>query len=144
MSQGQITKRDLASYYEVIAPHMLPHLIGRPLSLLRCPEGTSAKCFFMKHAAFSTPGLRRVLIKEKEEKVATLRAMYREWPFFATLLSNMEMVLAKTDLAIGGRYAALARDRARGRVIFAAIRDEWTLTMRHWLAISAAWRAWPG
>jgi phosphoenolpyruvate carboxylase len=48
----------------------------------------------------------------------------------------MEMVLAKSDLAIAGRYATLARDRARARAIFAAIRDEWTLTMRHWLAIS--------
>ena len=58
------------------------------------------------------------------------------WSFFCALTSNMEMVLSKTDLAIAGRYAALAKDRVRGRVIFAAIRNEWALTMKHWLAIS--------
>src|SRR5439155_16992096 len=72
----------------------------------------------------------------RRERLQLLREMLARWPFFRALTSNMEMVLAKTDLAIGGRYAALARDRARGRVIFAAIRDEWTLTIRHWLAIS--------
>jgi phosphoenolpyruvate carboxylase len=53
--------------------------------------------------------------------IATLQAMVREWPFFATLLSNMDMVLAKTDLAIASRYASLVpdaqlRDRIFGRI----------------------------
>jgi len=48
----------------------------------------------------------------------------------------MEMVLAKTDLAIAGRYARLASDPRRGQRIFASIRAEWNLTVRHWLAIS--------
>ncbi len=65
---ARITKRDLANYYAVAAPYILPHLVGRPLSLVRCPEGMAGKCFFMKHAAFATPDLRRVMIKEKEEK----------------------------------------------------------------------------
>ncbi|MCK6435345.1 MAG: phosphoenolpyruvate carboxylase, partial [Aquabacterium sp.] len=49
---------------------------------------------------------------------------------------NMEMVLAKSDLAVASRYARLAADKKRGQAIFAAIRDEWKLTMKHWLAIS--------
>jgi bifunctional non-homologous end joining protein LigD len=65
---ARVTKRDLGRYYETIAPFILPHLLGRPLSLVRCPEGTAGKCFFMKHAAFATPQLRRVTIQEKEEK----------------------------------------------------------------------------
>jgi len=65
-----------------------------------------------------------------------LKTMLAHWPFFRALTSNMEMVLAKTDLAIAGRYAALAADRVRGRAIFAAIRAEWHLTTRHWLTIS--------
>jgi len=73
---------------------------------------------------------------KQRKRLQLLKQMLTRWPFFRALTSNMEMVLAKTDLAIGGRYAALARDRARGRVIFAAIRDEWSLTMRHWLALS--------
>ncbi len=65
-----------------------------------------------------------------------LRRMLADWPFFRALTSNMEMVLAKTDLAIGSRYAQLAADRKRGATIFAAIEREWQLTVRHWLAIS--------
>jgi phosphoenolpyruvate carboxylase len=56
--------------------------------------------------------------------LARLQAMYRDWPFFATMLSNIDMVLAKTDLAIAGRYAMLVRDAALREAIFARIRDE--------------------
>ncbi len=66
-----------------------------------------------------------------------LGRMLAEWPFFRALTSNMEMVLAKTDLAIARRYVQLATDRRRGAAIFAAIEAEWSLTLRHWLAISA-------
>ncbi|NJD25517.1 MAG: phosphoenolpyruvate carboxylase [Betaproteobacteria bacterium] len=67
--------------------------------------------------------------------LATLRRMLRAWPFFATLLSNMDMVLAKTDLAIASRYAELVTDADLRAAIFARIRGEWELTRRHLLAI---------
>ena len=51
--------------------------------------------------------------------------MYREWPFFAALLSNLDMVLAKTDLHIAERYVELVPDAALVQRIFAAIRLEW-------------------
>ena len=60
----------------------------------------------------------------EEERVATLQAMYREWPFFATLLSNMDMVLAKTDLAIASRYAELVPDAELRERIFTRIAAE--------------------
>jgi bifunctional non-homologous end joining protein LigD len=44
-----ITKQGLADFYTDIADWILPHITGRVLSLLRCPNGTSAKCFFAKH-----------------------------------------------------------------------------------------------
>ncbi len=43
------TKRDLAHYYERIADWMLPHVVGRPLALVRCPAGYGKQCFFQKH-----------------------------------------------------------------------------------------------
>ena len=51
-----------------------------------------------------------------------LRDMYRQWPFFRSVLSNMDMVLAKTDLAIASRYAELVSDKKLRREIFKRIR----------------------
>jgi len=44
-----VTKRDLALYYESVADRILPHLEGRPLSLVRCPKGREGQCFYQKH-----------------------------------------------------------------------------------------------
>jgi phosphoenolpyruvate carboxylase len=51
-----------------------------------------------------------------------------QWPFFRTLLSNMDMVLAKSDLALASRYAELVPDARLRKKIFAAIEAEWHLT----------------
>ena len=74
--------------------------------------------------------------RTRRERRAQLAAMARDWPFFRTLLANMEMVLAKADLGIGGRYASLAANRRRGAQILMAIRREWKLTLRHLLGIT--------
>jgi bifunctional non-homologous end joining protein LigD len=47
--KGKLTKRDLAEYYLQVADWMLPHVVDRPLAIVRCPEGTSKPCFFQKH-----------------------------------------------------------------------------------------------
>jgi phosphoenolpyruvate carboxylase len=60
----------------------------------------------------------------RDERLATLRAMHQEWPFFATLLSNMDMVLSKTDLAVASRYAGLVADGALRETIFRRIVTE--------------------
>ena len=44
-----LSKRDLAAYYEALAELMLPHIVRRPLSLVRCPSGSGKNCFFQKH-----------------------------------------------------------------------------------------------
>jgi len=69
-----------------------------------------------------------------------LRRMYEGWPYFRILIDNAEMSLAKTDLYIAGRYAALVRPRALGQRIFGCIRDEFERSVRHVLAISGSSR----
>ncbi|HMN93547.1 MAG TPA: phosphoenolpyruvate carboxylase [Hydrogenophaga sp.] len=59
-----------------------------------------------------------------------LRQMAREWPFFATLLSNMDMVLAKSDLALASRYAELVPDRRLRARVHESIRNEWQRTVQ--------------
>ena len=60
--------------------------------------------------------------------VDLLRELNATWPFFASALANMEMVMAKGDMAIAGRYAGLVTDQALAKHIFGEIRDEWNRT----------------
>ena len=59
--------------------------------------------------------------------------MFRDWPFFRSVLSNMDMVLAKSDLAIASRYAELVATRGCAQHMFGRLADEWQRT-REWLA----------
>ncbi|HJQ58005.1 MAG TPA: phosphoenolpyruvate carboxylase [Vineibacter sp.] len=68
--------------------------------------------------------------------LAILQAMHRDWPFFRTLLSNMDMVLAKSDIAIASRYAELVGDEALRTAIFERLRAEWQDTIDAVLAIT--------
>lgn len=61
--------------------------------------------------------------------LALLRRMNEEWPFFRTILSNLDMVLAKADLGVAQRYAELVPDRALAERIFGAIEAEWQRTV---------------
>jgi bifunctional non-homologous end joining protein LigD len=64
-----ISKQGLALYYASVAELMLPHVIGRPLTLFRCPEGQRRQCFFQKHASKGRPeALRTIPIRESEGK----------------------------------------------------------------------------
>ena len=61
-----VTKRDLARFYAEIQDWVLPRLIRRPLSLVRCPEGRTSECFFQKHPRVAIPAsVPRVDIAEK-------------------------------------------------------------------------------
>jgi bifunctional non-homologous end joining protein LigD len=61
-----ITKLALARFYERIGEWILPHVKGRPLTLVRCPDGAGHECFYMKHSKVWAPEvLRRVRIQEK-------------------------------------------------------------------------------
>src|SRR4051812_10726129 len=77
-----------------------------------------------------------LLSRSRAEGIAALRRMYRDWPFFRTLLSNTDMLLAKSDISIASRYAELVSDLAIREGIFAQIQREWHQTVRHLLAIT--------
>ena len=65
--ESQITKGQLADYYAAVAPIMLPWAASRLISLVRCPQGRSKKCFFQKHDAGSFgEAVRHVAIEEKD------------------------------------------------------------------------------
>ena len=73
-------------------------------------------------AFIATPG------QDAKAQLALLQKMYRDWPFFRTLLSNMDMVLAKSDLALASRYSELVGDARLRKKIFTAIEAEWHRT----------------
>ncbi|MBN8982303.1 MAG: phosphoenolpyruvate carboxylase [Rhizobiales bacterium] len=65
------------------------------------------------------------IAKHPDKGMDFLRELYREWPFFQTLLSNMDMVLSKSSIAIASRYAELVPDEKLRETIFSRIRAEW-------------------
>ena len=76
------------------------------------------------------------LAEEDEAGLDVLARMHREWPFFRALLGNMAMVLAKTDVAIAARYAALVTDPALRNAVFPRIDEEYRRTRQAYLAVT--------
>jgi len=66
--------------------------------------------------------------KERKAALALLQKMVKQWPFFKALLSNMDMALAKSDLALASRYSELVTDTKLRKKIFTAIEAEWHRT----------------
>lgn len=73
---------------------------------------------------------------EAEGRLATLQDLYRRWPFFRTVLSNMAQVLAKSDLGLAARYAELVEDEALRRRVFDKITAEHARTIRMYRLIT--------
>jgi phosphoenolpyruvate carboxylase len=69
-------------------------------------------------------------VARTNDNAALLRRMYAEWPFFAALVSNIDMVLAKTDIALAMRYAELSSSPDEAKRIYGRIKDEWARTTR--------------
>jgi phosphoenolpyruvate carboxylase len=85
-----------------------------------------AQCRLMLPGWYGFGSAVETWIKEHPDKgMPFLKELYREWPFFRTLLSNMDMVLAKSSIAIASRYAELVPDVALRESIFDRIRREW-------------------
>jgi bifunctional non-homologous end joining protein LigD len=68
-ADDNVTKQDVIDHYLAVADRILPHVANRPLSLVRCPDGTGEKCFFQKHASGGFPdALKKVPIRDKGGK----------------------------------------------------------------------------
>jgi bifunctional non-homologous end joining protein LigD len=63
---SNLTKQQLADYYAIVADRILPHIANRPLSLVRCPQGSGKPCFFQKHVNnYLPPGIKTIDIQDK-------------------------------------------------------------------------------
>ncbi|MBU2380688.1 MAG: phosphoenolpyruvate carboxylase [Alphaproteobacteria bacterium] len=70
------------------------------------------------------------------QDMAELRIMARDWPFFRTLIQNMEMIMAKSDMTIARRYASLVPDQTLSARVFGALQAEWDRTREAVLEIT--------
>jgi phosphoenolpyruvate carboxylase len=79
--------------------------------------------------------LEKFVAAHSPRSLELLREMYQRWPFFSVLIENAEISLAKTDLYIAGRYAALVRPPKLGEKIFGRIKEEYGRSRRWVLEI---------
>ena len=95
-----------------------------------------AQCRLMLPGWYGFGSAVELWVKQHPDKgMSFLQELYRDWPFFRTLLSNMDMVLAKSSIAIASRYADLVPDVALREKIFGRIRQEWHTSIDTLLAI---------
>ena len=95
-----------------------------------------AQCRVMLPGWYGFGAAVKAWLEAHPEGMTTLQAMHADWPFFRTTLSNMDMVLSKSDIAIASRYAELVTDAELGRRIFERVRQEWQSCIDAVLAIT--------
>ena len=80
--------------------------------------------------------VKQFIAREGDSGLAQLQAMYKNWEFFRGLMSNMDMVLSKTDMGIASSYAELVEDVDLRERIFGAINGEWESTVEMLFAVT--------
>lgn len=75
-------------------------------------------------------------LAENEAGLSILQEMYQKWPFFSTLVNNLQMALSKADMVIAEQYTSLAHDREHADQIHQLIQNEFDLTKQQILAIT--------
>ncbi len=140
-----LTKRDLADYYTKVARFILPHLAGRPLSVVRCPEGRPGSCFYQKHLSGSVPdALRRISIRQSDgmrpyavvEDVEGLLALVQigalevhHWGARADRVEAPDRIVFDLDPGAGVSWAALCAAAGEIRALLAEVGlESWVKT----------------
>ncbi len=95
-----------------------------------------AQCRLMLPGWFGFGSAVRAFLDQRPDGLGALQQMHKEWSFFTSMLSNMDMVLAKSDIAIASRYAELVHDEALRDAIFPRIRAEHQASIETLLAIT--------
>jgi bifunctional non-homologous end joining protein LigD len=85
-----VTKQALADYYASVAKLMLPHIVNRPLSLVRCPDGLAGQCFFQRHVGQGLPDAVKP-VKVRSEKQAYLAIEDERGLFAVVQFSALEL-----------------------------------------------------
>ncbi|HEX2091016.1 MAG TPA: non-homologous end-joining DNA ligase [Longimicrobiaceae bacterium] len=132
-----ITKRELAEYYVAVEALLLPHLRGRPLTLVRCPSGQETQCFYQRRAAKGTPqalGRVRVPVEGEEETYLvanTLRAVVslvqmgvlemHVWGARRDRLDRPDRMILDLDPAPGIAWAEVVEAAVRIRDLLAGV-----------------------
>ncbi|MDP1633974.1 MAG: phosphoenolpyruvate carboxylase, partial [Gallionellaceae bacterium] len=80
--------------------------------------------------------VKQFIEREGDAGLAQLQSMYKNWAFFRGLMSNMDMVLSKTDMGIASRYAELVDNVQLRDLIFGAITAEWETTVEMLFAVT--------
>jgi len=91
--QQRITKGKLLAYFDAVAERMLPHVVDRPLTLVRCPDGVGHPCFWQKHVSAGTPAIvDHVSIIEEDNERAEYMAVHDETGMLAIVqLGTLEI-----------------------------------------------------
>ncbi|TCT05929.1 phosphoenolpyruvate carboxylase [Aquabacter spiritensis] len=103
-----------------------------------------AQCRLMLPAWYGFGTAVDAFLADRPGGMAELKAMYRDWPFFRTLLSNMDMVLSKSSLAVASRYAELVEDADLRTRIFSRITQEYETSVARLLEIMGQTRLLEG
>jgi phosphoenolpyruvate carboxylase len=72
----------------------------------------------------------KFLAKDRRKRLALLRSMYADWPFFRSLVDKTDMVLAKADMGIAALYAGLVSDKALAKSVFSRVQKEHAHTLK--------------
>jgi bifunctional non-homologous end joining protein LigD len=133
-----ITKRNLADYYRAIWDWIAPHVIDRPLSLVRCPDGTKGECFFQKHASaglteknlrtvMDTKGRQIIAVEDLDGLLSLVQAGVLEVHVRGSLIDRLDLcdrMVFDLDPGEGVTWADLVRAARDVRERLAAIKLE--------------------